>query len=101
MCELTTWSTWTSCSATCGRASKTQSRNFRQKKYRKQCKAVPNGPILQQSMDCENEPCEGEDSEEVREDTNHVEINYEDEDYGERADGTGEVIEEWLEVRGI
>lgn len=52
-------------------------------------------------MDCENDPCEGEDSEEVREDTIHVENIYEDEDYGERADGTGEVIEEWLKVRGI
>lgn len=99
MCELSEWSSWSSCSSTCGEGSKTRSRNFRQKKYRKQCKAVPNGPNLQQSVECENEPCEDEDAEEVREDANHVENNYED--YGEWADGTGEVIEDWLEVRGI
>lgn len=62
---------------------------------------MPNGPILQQSKDCGNKPCEDEDDEEVREDTNHLENSNEDYDYGERADGTGEVIEEWLQVRGI
>ncbi|XP_029174567.1 spondin-1 isoform X4 [Nylanderia fulva] len=63
-CELTPWSSWSSCSSTCGEGSKTRSRNFRHKKHRKQCKAVPNGPRLQESIDCENEPCESEDMEE-------------------------------------
>ncbi|XP_011346734.1 spondin-1 isoform X2 [Ooceraea biroi] len=62
-CELTTWSSWSACSSTCGEASKTRDRKFRKKKFRKQCMAVPNGPPLQQSIECENDPCEGEDEE--------------------------------------
>lgn len=78
----------------------TRSRNFQKKKFRKMCKAVPNGPELQQSMECENEPCDGEDMEEVRSRLNHLDDDDEDEDYGgERADGNGEIIEEWLQVR--
>lgn len=61
------------------------------------CKAVPNGPELQQSIDCDNEPCDGEDMEEVRSRLN-LDDDDEDEDYGgERSDGNGE---EWLQVRG-
>ncbi|XP_028047535.2 spondin-1 isoform X2 [Monomorium pharaonis] len=65
MCELTQWSEWSPCSSSCSEGTMTRSRNFRQKKYRKQCRAVPNGPQLQQSIDCGNKPCEGEDAEET------------------------------------
>ncbi|XP_012230745.1 spondin-1 isoform X2 [Linepithema humile] len=97
-CVLTEWSAWSSCSSTCGKGHKTRARNFRQKKFRKMCKAVPNGPELQQSIDCDNEPCEGEDMEEVRPRLNHLDDDDEDEDYGgERSDGNGEITEEWLQ----
>ncbi|XP_011873806.1 PREDICTED: spondin-1 isoform X3 [Vollenhovia emeryi] len=95
MCELTPWSSWSPCSSSCSEGSMTRSRNFRDKKYRKQCRAVPNGPQLQQSIDCENKPCEGEDAEEVRR-LNHLDNDDEDEDFtDERADGPGE---DWLQT---
>jgi len=58
--------------------------------------AVPNGPVLQQTVKCENEPCEDED-EEVSEEADQLEEQ--DTDY--LADATGEMIQEWLQVRGI
>ncbi|XP_020284534.1 spondin-1 isoform X2 [Pseudomyrmex gracilis] len=63
-CKLSEWTDWSSCSSSCGEGSKTRSRNFRLRKYRKYCRAEPNGPQLQQSIDCENAPCNGEDPEE-------------------------------------
>ncbi|XP_011160300.1 spondin-1 isoform X2 [Solenopsis invicta] len=67
MCKLTQWSSWSPCSKNCGEGSMTRSRNFQQKKYRKQCRSVPNGLELQQTLPCKNQPpCEGEDEEEVR-----------------------------------
>lgn len=57
---------------------------------------MPNGPQLEQTMDCENKPCEGEDAEEVRQRLNHLDSDDKDEDYtGERTDGVGE---EWFQV---
>jgi hypothetical protein len=57
--------------------------------------AVPNGPELQQTVKCENEPCEDED-EEVSEGADQLEER--DTDY--LADASGEMIQEWLQVRG-
>ncbi|KAK0164904.1 hypothetical protein PV328_003471 [Microctonus aethiopoides] len=62
-CELNEWSDWSSCTTSCGDGSMTRSRNFIHKKNRKHCKAVANGPDLQQTIDCENEPCENEEME--------------------------------------
>ncbi|XP_018059151.1 PREDICTED: spondin-1 isoform X1 [Atta colombica] len=95
-CELTQWSAWSACSSSCSDGIKIRSRNFRQKKYRKQCRAAANGPQLQQSINCENQPCDGEDTEEVRQRLNHLDNDDEDEDYtGEMADGNGQ---EWLQT---
>ncbi|KAF7408218.1 hypothetical protein HZH66_002755 [Vespula vulgaris] len=66
MCTLTNWSEWSSCSATCGLAVKSRSRNFKHKQYRKQCRNIPNGPELEQTIECDTEPCSGEDGDEVR-----------------------------------
>ncbi|XP_014483315.1 PREDICTED: spondin-1 [Dinoponera quadriceps] len=94
-CELSEWSSWTTCSSTCGQGSKTRSRIFIQKQHRKKCMTASGRTRLEQTMECENEPCEDEDSEEVREDMNHSEDYVKD--YGERADGNGEVMEDWLQ----
>nr|XP_050869660.1 spondin-1 isoform X3 [Vespula vulgaris] len=64
MCTLTNWSEWSSCSATCGLAVKSRSRNFKHKQYRKQCRNIPNGPELEQTIECDTEPCSGEDGDE-------------------------------------
>lgn len=96
MCKLTQWNSWSPCSSSCSDGIKTRFRNFREKKYRKQCRAVPNAPQLQQSINCGYQPCDGEDTEEVRQRLNHLDNNDEDEDYtGEMADGNGQ---EWLQV---
>lgn len=96
MCKLTQWNSWSPCSSSCSDGIKTRFRNFREKKYRKQCRAVPNAPQLQQSINCGYQPCDGEDTEEVRQRLNHLDNNDEDEDYtGEMADGNGQ---EWLQT---
>ncbi|XP_066589883.1 spondin-1 isoform X2 [Prorops nasuta] len=123
MCSLTDWSEWSYCSSTCGPGSKTRSRNFRHKKHRKLCRSMPEGPELQQTMDCENRPCRGgggggrgggDDEDEVRmrpeesREENYEAETAEDEPIDEEDDNLGgedygyldqeiQVTEEWLQ----
>ncbi|KYN06260.1 Spondin-1 [Cyphomyrmex costatus] len=95
LCELTEWTAWSPCSSSCGDGFMTRNRNFRQKKHRKQCRAVPNGPQLQQTIEC-GKPCDGEDTEEVRQRLNHLDNDDEDEaQTGEMADENGQ---KWLQI---
>ncbi|XP_076396806.1 spondin-1 isoform X4 [Megachile rotundata] len=101
MCALENWSSWSSCTTTCGPGHKTRSRNFREKKHRKICKAGMDRSDFQQTIDCENEPCPDEDADEVREPSNQADENdVEQEDNGDGEDYEGEepaveVTEEW------
>ncbi|XP_044007820.1 spondin-1 isoform X3 [Aphidius gifuensis] len=101
-CELSEWSTWSSCTTTCGEGSTTRSRNFIHKKHRKKCKAIANGPQLQETFDCDNGPCENSETKEETNDEN----NAEDDDDGDDDDSENknneenenpDVTEEWLQ----
>ncbi|XP_057339307.1 spondin-1 isoform X2 [Microplitis mediator] len=65
-CKLNQWSEWSSCTTTCGQGETVRSRIFVHKKHRKHCMMVPNGPDLQQTVPCDNGPCENTETEEVR-----------------------------------
>ncbi|XP_008548145.1 spondin-1 isoform X2 [Microplitis demolitor] len=65
-CKLNQWSEWSSCTTTCGQGETVRSRIFVHKKHRKHCMMVPNGPELQQTVPCDNGPCENTETEEVR-----------------------------------
>ncbi|XP_046747720.1 spondin-1-like isoform X2 [Diprion similis] len=69
VCELEEWSSWSSCSTTCGPGVKTRSRKFRDRKTRKYCMHNAERHELELTLDCENEPCPDvdPDAEEVSE----------------------------------
>ncbi|XP_033333952.2 spondin-1 isoform X2 [Megalopta genalis] len=69
-CALSEWGEWSFCTATCGTGAKTRGRNFREKKHRKECIFIPDGPELQQTIKCENAPCSDADGDEVRKPSN-------------------------------
>ena len=106
-CALHDWSTWSSCSATCGDSHKTRSRNFKYKKHLKECKSIPNGPVLQETIACEYVQCPDMDKDEVSESPSQEEENKnneQDNDNEEDYEGEApvmEVTEKWQQVQNL